>query len=641
VSAADPSANGTIHGGVHNYYQVPEGASAREKLRYALRFLEAGQATTARNLLAGIVVHIRDEPDVWFHWLLAFFSNRTLRELSIEDRAKLAAAREQIRGLTRNRWSHGIDVIEQLVDATAAHAADAATVPAAPAGLDRLDPAMRQDILRHLERVVQGPLKDELWYTEVEQARAGRAAGRRADRVWKFFEPDPAGPRVRPVRPAEVSAGHVALTALTTVAASGGVCVLGWLALRAGDTAVLIAVMTGLAAAGLALLHGAEWRYRVERLRAADRERRRQMFFGDESPGSGFAARVDQLYRRYAERVVPDPAERAAWLSEAYAPMCRLRDELVEVYRERRVPAAEIKWLIRFQVRTLRQEWADGVLAARRRRWTVPPAVRGGCAAGAVLAGACLVWAAQAAARHDPLPAFSAILAILIAGGVAAEAGTRIIAENKRVAVDEEDRRERLTAYWFECQRWRHRLDDRPDDLQMAAWLDCDRRVLLDQAIRADNLRWSDISAYASLEARGAGGRRARAKNGPWRYSRYKLLVFVLTADGVRQITVELDFAEASFHMWQRANYRYDAVAAVRVTALDDGTREFQLFLVNGTDIQVGVTEAGQAGDDEDSAVLADAAQDATGLRNTLFVLQGTAAEGRSWWAGPAYKRAG
>ena len=141
-------------------------------------------------------------------------------------------------------------------------------------------------------------------------------------------------------------------------------------------------------------------------------------------------------------------------------------------------------------------------------------------------------------------------------------------------------------------------------------------------------------------EGSSTSARQARAKNGPWRYSRYKLLVFLLTADGVRQITVELNFEPATFHRWERTNYRYDAVAAARVTLQDDGARDFQLFLVNGSDIGVGVTEPDRAGADEDSDILADGAEDATGLRNTLFILEGVAAEGRRWWKRPAYRRA-
>jgi hypothetical protein len=106
-------------------------------------------------------------------------------------------------------------------------------------------------------------------------------------------------------------------------------------------------------------------------------------------------------------------------------------------------------------------------------------------------------------------------------------------------------------------------------------------------------------------------------------------------------VVVDLDLAKATFHRWQRTDYRYDAVAAVRVSVLDDGTRELHLFLVDGAVIEVGVTEAGEAGPDEDSAVLLDGAQDATGLRNTLFVLEGVAAAGRSRRTGPAYRRAG
>lgn len=158
-------------------------------------------------------------------------------------------------------------------------------------------------------------------------------------------------------------------------------------------------------------------------------------------------------------------------------------------------------------------------------------------------------------------------------------------------------------------------------------------------AIQEYRLKWSDIQAYASLEARGPGRRKARVKNGPWRYSQYRLLVFLLTSDGVRQLMTDLDFTKAEFLDWQRTNYRYDAVAAVQVSVRDDEASEFHLHLVNGTDIEVPVTENGRPGADEDPRVLADAAQDATGIRHTLFVLEGVAAEGRRWWKGAAYRR--
>ena len=630
---------GTIHGGVHNnYYQVPDDASPAQKFEVAMRYLESGQATTARRLLGEVTVDLRDKTRVWFFWLLAFFSGRTLWELSHEDRAALKAALERVGQLERDRWSRGIDVIRSLVNASSSRAEDASA--GALQELDRLEPDMQRHVLRHLERVLQGSLKDAVWHRDMEQATADQTAGGRADRVWKFFEPDPAAPRTRPVRPATVSVGHAVAAAVTTIVAATSAGVLGWLVLLRGDTAALIAIMTGLAATGVTVVNGAEMRFRTERRRAGERELRLLRLTAGADRPHGFAGRVDRLYVRYLIRYAPDGPDRASWLIDAYVAMCRLRDELVEVYREQRVKADAIEWLVRFQVRDLRRQWADGLLADRRRAWSIPARVRAGTIAGVIGAGVAAAWAAQSAARQDVLLSLGAMVVVVVAGFVAVQFGVQIVAENKRATADEADRQTRMTAYWLEYQRWKHRLDNRPSDIEMANWLDCDRRMLLQRAIRAYQLRWGDVSAYASLEARGENSRKARAKNGPWRYSRYRLLVFLLTADGVRQITVDLDFAAASFHNWQRTNYRYDAVAAARVTVHDDGTRQFQLFLVNGANIEVGVTEAGQAGEDEDSSILADGAQDATGLRTTLFVLEGVAAEGRSWWAGPAYRRA-
>jgi hypothetical protein len=632
---------GTIHGGVHNnYYQVPPGASPWEKFDIALRYLASGQATTARKLLAEVTVEIRSSTKVWFHWLLAFFSERTLWELSAEDRAALKAALDQIDELPREWWTPGIDAIRHLVAASRSRNADQAAISQVRREIEDLDATMRKEVLRHLERVLQGSLKDELWHEDVRQAEAGRRAERRRERVWKFFEPDPAQPRTRPVRPVDVSGGDLAAASVLATAVSGAVAMIGWLALQRDDTSAIIALTVALIAAGVAVTNGAEWRFRVERLRAENRQLRAQRLPSDAARPGGFTYQVDRLYMRYADKYAPKGHDRAAWLVDAYGPMSRLRDELVEVYREKRVRAEAVKWLIRFQARELRREWDAGALVEQHRRWTVPAAVKAFTITATLVTVTGLMWGIQSAARQNLLQTAGALVAITAAGWTVVVIGLRILAENKRVVVDEFERDQRETTYWFEYQRWQRRLSDRPQDMEMAQWLDCDRRILLQHALAAYQLKWSDISAYASMEARGDGSRRARAKNGPWRYSRYKLLVFLLTADGVRQISVELDFAQATFHHWERTNYRYDAVAAVRVTALDDGAREFQLFLVNGADIEVAVTEPGQAGADEDSRILADGAQDATGLRNTLFVLEGVAAEGRSWWAGPAYRRA-
>jgi hypothetical protein len=158
-----------------------------------------------------------------------------------------------------------------------------------------------------------------------------------------------------------------------------------------------------------------------------------------------------------------------------------------------------------------------------------------------------MVWTVQAAARQNLLQTAGAVVALAAAGWVAVVVGLRIVAENKRVAAEEAERQQRETSYCSSTSGGQHRLSDRPDDMEMGRGCDCDRRLLLQHSaggVPAEVERHQRVRVDGG---RGEGSKRARAKNGPWRYSRYKLLVFLLTADGVRQITVELNFSRATF----------------------------------------------------------------------------------------------
>ena len=209
---------------------------------------------------------------------------------------------------------------------------------------------------------------------------------------------------------------------------------------------------------------------------------------------------------------------------------------------------------------------------------------------------------------------------------------------------------QRLAARRGAYDRWVQRLRRRPPDAEMAAWLDCDRKYLMQAALMRSQVPLSDLIAYAFLEAPGRSCKRARWRNGPWRFSRYQLVVFLLTRDGVRQVTVGLDFERGSFHDQQRSNYRFDAVAAVRVEEADDGRRTFELALVNGESVRIDMIEAdqgstgpdsdstsgagsgaGSAGAGDDLGIVSAVTLDAAGLANTLHVLEGVAAEGKEW----------
>jgi hypothetical protein len=90
----------------------------------------------------------------------------------------------------------------------------------------------------------------------------------------------------------------------------------------------------------------------------------------------------------------------------------------------------------------------------------------------------------------------------------------------------------------------------------MTAWLNCDRTVLLATAIDHYKLARHKVITHALLEAPGPRAKRARVRNGPMRYSRYSLIVFLLTSDGVRQMSADLLFLQGDVRAGDRVNYR-------------------------------------------------------------------------------------
>jgi hypothetical protein len=124
------------------------------------------------------------------------------------------------------------------------------------------------------------------------------------------------------------------------------------------------------------------------------------------------------------------------------------------------------------------------------------------------------------------------------------------------------------------------------------------------------------------------------------RYSRYSLMVFLLTSDGVRQMSADLRFLPGDVREGDRLNFRYDAVASVHVSLTprtSDKSRiqqKFKLTLVNGEPVSMIVTDLDpedfQQGEDAES--LERASLDAASVANTLHVLEGIAAEGRAWF---------
>ncbi|MGH3661268.1 MAG: hypothetical protein ACRDT8_09810, partial [Micromonosporaceae bacterium] len=485
-------------------------------------------------------------------------------------------------------------------------------------------------VKRHLDAFLTGPIKDKLWAETRDAAKKDQRRNDRAGRVWAYFYPDPARPRVRGPWPMDTGVNDRRLAGAITALFVGAVICLGWLALP--DVAAVVAFPLAVVGGYLAARYGLEWRYRVERLRAKDRD-----YVGNlrprRAPWDGFANRVDRLFDHYFHKYVPRGADRHLWLADTTSIRNTLRDEVVQLYRESRVKDKQVSWLIRHMVNDIKTRWTKGTLFDYRRQYRTPAVTKAACVLGLAMLVPASIWVVGLAVRADPLQGLIASVVALPAGWMAAKRWLWIISEHRRHAEDEEECERHKDDRWDAYQRWERRLlATRPSEEDMERWLDCDRKLLLDRAMRHYKLAWRDVIAHGFLQTPASPYQRARMQRGPLRYSRYELRLFLITADGVREFTTQLNFEHATWHGERRANYRFDAVASIHVTKRDL-QQTFELTLVNGRPIEVPVTDSdiGQLEPGEDPKTLTEVTLDAAGLGYTLHILEGMAAEGKQW----------
>jgi len=621
---------GVVQGDI-TIYQTEDDDPPQKRFETALALLNGGMPTRARQLLDDVVTSGYVTSEVWFYWLLAMLSGRPSSQFSAEDYTKLAANRERFPLDAGDKWASGLQTMCRLLDSMQSTDSDLRVVLKE---FDALGELQKDQILRHLELFLKGPLEDEMWRRATARVRHRQMEHHRRHRVWKFFQAVPAEPRVRPLKPIVTKGGEWALVATATALFALAAGTLGRLLLLRDEIDAVLVLGVTLGAGWLCAAAGLDWRFRVDWVRAKDREYGQGRRNDSAAPAGGFAAKVDHFFDKYSRRYAPkDDEQRRAFHARTAGIRRALRDEIVEIYRESSVTAEEVSWLIRHRVQGVVRDWQAGRLWHYRQDWRVAPATKVVFVLSLVVAAAGGIATITAAMLTDALLGVGATLLAVASGAVAISGGARLVLDRRRYAATRAENESRLAGDRKALARWRKRLSDQPDDGQMSIWLDFDRKLLLDAAMSNYKLRPSDVIAHAVIEAPPTHGdyRIARVANGPWRFSRYRLLVFLLTADGIREVVVELNFSTGEFHGWQRTNYRFDAVAAVQVQEGDNGDRVFQLALVNGqtTDVKV----IGSNGDDpkEKNKDLLNAALDVTGLRSTLYVLEGVAAEGKEW----------
>jgi hypothetical protein len=129
-------------------------------------------------------------------------------------------------------------------------------------------------------------------------------------------------------------------------------------------------------------------------------------------------------------------------------------------------------------------------------------------------------------------------------------------------AAAEAEHGEEMAAY----DAWWDVLRDTPSDAEMARWLDYDKFYAKNLAMSTCGLSNRDLVAHAILTEARQPCRRSRVLHGPPRYTAYRVIVFLLTAAGLRQVSLDLDFLSGTMGNQSRTNFRYDAISSARVT---------------------------------------------------------------------------
>ena len=611
-------------------YDLPPGATAADRFAFGLRYLEGGVPSTALAEIEAAMAAGHTNSEVRFYWVLAILSGRTLSQLTGADEQRLRRALDWPRLRADDEWVEGLRVIERFLTAMDTPKDDPQTAVKA---FDELPALQRREILRHLELFLKDNVQDAMWQRALEQARKDQAGRGRRDRVWMFFQPDPRRPRAATPAPISTTVRDRVVTWAASAVAVGALAGLSLLTVLAGGVWPILAWAAGVAGAVLATRPGLEWYFRAGRLR--DKERQHQVFVEPASaaPAGGFADDVDRLFRRYIGRYLPPDITRDEWIRQTSGIHRTVRDEIVTSFRDSPARAEEIAWLVRHRVGDVRTRWQNGTLWSYRTELRMPLRERVLVVLGSCVLAAGGGWMLLTALRHEPFQASLATVLVVIAGRIAVTGWLGITSEQRRYAADLAESRARLHSDELAYQRWTAKLSGRPSDREMAIWLDCDRRVLMDRAMQHYHLAPRHVIASAFITGPGRPTQRARVRNGPWRFSRYQVRVFLLTQDGVRQMDASLDFTTGEFEIRHRTNYRYEAVASVHVTDAHRARPRFRLTLLNGESIDVEVT-----GDDllptevrPDSEVADTVSLDSSGLRNTLHVLEGIAAEGKQW----------
>ena len=620
-----------VHGDIH-FYQVLPGDPPERVYEIGVRYLDNGVPDRARELIDEAWQRGHSGNEVVFHWLLALLSGKKVMQLSEKDHTQLQTRlRRPLVGLGKDSWADGVDFVRCLLDPERSPDAEQLT------RFSLLGPVQLGKIRQHLEFLAKGQMEQKLWDDSVAEARRRQLAENREHRVWKFFQPDPMRPRPRLVEPITIDLWTWLALYSAAVIFAGATLFLGKLAIQGEFLLGSAAWALAIAGTFVALVNGAYWQVSRHNVR-----QRRWLLLSDPPKVStasprGFAGGVDRLFDYYSAKYVPHRAERQDWLTRTGGIRWEIRNEIERTYRETRTTPDKVAWLIRHRIRELGRQWETGELWRYRELLATPVATRVATVIGVSAATTGTLYGSLASFRVDPVATLLALILVAGSARLGVPSWLRVVEEHDRFDRERQEaaRIQARSEQAFEA--WVARLADRPTESEMATWLDCDRRILMQNIFDHYHLAPGDLIAHAYIDAPGEGSGRARAVAGPWRYQHYTLITFLITDEGVRQVQSHLDFASGAFSGERRANYRFDAVATVHVDGAGSDARTFELGLLDGQPITIPLldgspdTEESERAPEEDPLIVSRVTFDAAGVKNAMHVLEGIAAEGKLW----------
>ncbi|SOD61378.1 hypothetical protein SAMN06297387_103128 [Streptomyces zhaozhouensis] len=677
---------GVLHGDQYvNQYVLDPSASPEQIFAEGMRCLAAGLRDRARKLVEDAIG--RGHPhsrELFYGWALTIISRRSPEDLTDEEWHPLRTALSGVRRSASEAsdgpadeggYTEAAALVDDLLTAAitprdAGGSGEAGGTPAAVFELRMaaLPPARRADMADHLRKVwerVEQSVLSSVESAEIDASLTPEASGVRAARLPLFFTPDPL-PLVEPppvkdsALPGDRAGAATVLGIAGAFFVAGLVLVLSELGDLTASVLVILAIFASPAVALLSVGGQGELRRRARQRRrppwlregrpvSPEKARRRELF--EQASGAARQTGEALAFHAFRARLAALAAARFAEARPAGGPdpdgwqfaTAHLRSELVE------------RLSVRYW-RTGQPEGLDWLLQLRARQaaahsGNLPPAPPPAYQQWAWARAGLVLLAVALAVPVLPLALASPSMAFLVLGlwgaslWTALAVGVRLVEVGMvaRESADFADER-RAHAEWGAFLR-----ANRPADELVGRWIDLEQRALLRDVLREHRMRRHGILFTFSVLEPAPGCVRAKVPNGPPRYSRYGLKLFVLTTAGVWVCTWEIDAATAVHDGRRDFVFRFDSISSVvlQTAAARAGTtglgaasetrvragEVLRLVLNNQEDLEVRIEDHHQlvtAG--ADLGRLREVALETSGITAGFRVLAALATEGEGWF---------